>query len=218
MQIDTIPLLDTRRAEHYANQVRIRKDLWLPRGNFFTIGASTYLDEPHVYVVLAQYTNPAVANMWGWLQDEVLRALPERFVPKFAFHAHDTAMMGAHIFTPKTNGAAGHPHVDEPFKRINWGSSITNPFSFTLALEMPEAGGGLDYWPEATDQAIEEFIKTDELPAPEHLRYTPGVLYVHDGLTPHRIANCGDMADGEYRITLQGHGVTLEDGTTAVYF
>lgn len=216
MNINIIKLLDPARATRIAQLVKMRKHLWMPRGGFYTIGASTYLDDPEMYPVLAEYTNLALKELWHGLQFEVMAALPRGFAHA-PFLKSGTAMMGCHIFTPETNGTAGHPHIDEPYERIDWGGEISNPFSFTLALEMPRAGGGIDYWPDATDGEIDHFMFTGNMPPHEHFRYETGFLYVHDGLTPHRIANCGDMEEGEHRITLQGHGVTL-NGRTAVYF
>lgn len=213
-----IKLIHPTKAASVAGRVKRLKPYWIPRGGFYTIGASTYLDDPAVYPALAQYTNLATAQFWGVLYDKILTALPVGYCPTRGVHKEGTALIGAHIFTPETNGVQGNPHIDEPYERIDWGQKYSNPFSFTLALEMPKAGGGMDYWPDATDADIEWYNERGELPPHEHLRYEAGFLYVHDGLTPHRIANCGDMEEGEHRITLQGHGVTLEDGTTAIYF
>jgi hypothetical protein len=213
-----IRLLSTAEAEYYAKEIKYKKRYWIPRGGFYTIGASTYLDDPAAYPALSWYTNPVNWRLLGRLQDDLIAALPDGYCPNRGETVTGTAMIGAHIFTPETNGVQGNPHIDEPYERIDWGQKYSNPFSFTLALEMPKAGGGMDYWPDATDADIEWYNERGELPPHEHLRYEAGFLYVHDGLTPHRIANCGDMEEGEHRITLQGHGVTLEDGTTAIYF
>jgi hypothetical protein len=126
--------------------------------------------------------------------------------------------MGFHNFEFKSNGRQGNPHIDEPFKRIDWGVEYTNPFSFTLALELPEVGGGLDYWRDCSDAQLDEFNAIGRLPPHTRFPYEVGKLYAYDGLTPHRIANFGDMKPDEARITIQGHGVTLADGITAVYF
>jgi hypothetical protein len=218
MHLDVIKLLDKDVAAYYASKVKSNKDLWIDRGGFYTLGTSTYLDDPEVYPAIAQAINLNTKMVLNGLWHHITEALPKHWVPNKAVHLPDTGYMGAHIFTPESNGTQGHPHIDEPFTRIKWGQHFSNPFSFTLALEMPKVGGGLDFWPNATDEEIEAFIQDDALPEHDHVRYAEGFLYVHDGLTPHRIANCGDMEEGEPRITLQGHGVTLEDGTTAIYF
>lgn len=220
MQLDTIRLLDPETAQAFANQIKRRGDLWIPRGMFYTIGASAYVDTPAMYPVLCQYTNPVLEHLWNNLQYEVMDNIPARFAPKAARRVNRTAIMGAHIFTPTTNGVRAPIHTDAPYERINWGGEITNPFSFTLALEMPAVGGGLDYWPEHNTSHVDMLnrLPAKALPEPTHLRYEAGTMYVHDGLTPHRIANCGDMVAGQHRITLQGHGVTLSDGVTAIYF
>jgi len=218
MHVDVIRLLSKDKAKSYADKIKRREHLWVERGGFYTIGASTYLDDPKAYPTIAMMHNEEVKALWGELWFQLTNALPRHWVGQQAVHHPHTGFMGAHIFTPETNGTQGHPHIDEPFTRVAWRQHFNNPFSFTLALEMPKAGGGLDFWPDATDKEIEDYIAEDTLPPHDHIRYAEGFLYVHDGLTPHRIANCGDMEEGEHRITLQGHGVTLEDGTTAIYF
>lgn len=218
MHLDVIKLLDKDAAAYWADRVKYWRQLWVDRGGFYTIGASTYLDDPEVYPAIAKARNFNTKTTLAGLWHPLTEALPKHWVPNRAVHHPYTGFMGVHIFTPETNGTQGHPHIDEPFTRIDWGQHFSNPFSFTLALEMPKAGGGLDFWPNATDEQIEDYIEEDTLPEHDHIRYAEGFLYVHDGLTPHRIANCGDMEEGEHRITVQGHGVTLEDGTTAIYF
>ena len=218
MELDIIKVLPPQRALAFANRVVAREDLWIDRGGFYTIGASTYLDSPSFYPVFAKYTNPVLDHLLHELQYDVMDALPKRFVPNTAKRLHGTAIMGIHIFDPQSNGQLGNPHIDEPFKRIDWGVTYSNPFSFTVALALPEVGGGLEYWPTWTDSEIDMYRKNDPLPRPERLTYEVGMMYVHDGLTPHRIANFGNMGLGEHRITIQGHGVTLADGVTAIYF
>ena len=218
MHLDVIKLLGKSTAAYYSRRVKSRDDLWIERGGFYTIGASTYLDNPEAYPAIAQARNLNTKMVLAGLWHPLTEALPKHWVPNREVHLPKTGYMGVHIFTPASNGKQGHPHIDEPFTRVDWGQHFSNPFSFTLALEMPKAGGGLDFWPYATNEQIEDYIEEDALPEHDHIRYAEGFLYVHDGLTPHRIANCGDMEEGEHRITVQGHGVTLEDGTTAIYF
>jgi hypothetical protein len=62
-----------------------------------------------------------------------------------------------------------------------------------MLLEQPAAGAGMDYWPDSTDEDLNRAITEGIYPPHEHLQYELGVLYTHDGLTPHRIANKGDM-------------------------
>ena len=121
MYCDVIKLLPRHRALAYAAAIKRRKELWLPRGGFYTLGATTYLDEPDMYPALSEYTNVVVSHLWGNLQYEVMDAIPKHFAPKRAYRKKGTTIMGAHMFTPETNGHTGNPHIDEPYKRINWG-------------------------------------------------------------------------------------------------
>jgi hypothetical protein len=167
---------------------------------------------------LAATYNPILLGYIAVLYQELLEGLRPYMKGDTVLH-HPHALPGFHIFDDRTNGYPGHPHIDEPFKRCAWPAKVCEPQSFTLPLAIPEAGAGLDYWPDYTDAEIEEYISTGALPQPEYLPYELGVLYVHDGLTPHRIANPGDMAKGEQRMTLQGHSAYLPElNQTWLYF
>jgi len=70
------------------------------------------------------------------------------------------------------------------------GLGDVDPLTFTVAIELPCGGGGLDY------------IENEK---PQHLSYTEGQIVVHDGSVVHRIAPFKECIMGDYRITLQGH-------------
>jgi len=82
----------------------------------------------------------------------------------------------------------GEWHHDFPHKTLGLGD--VDPLTFTVAIELPYGGGGLDYLEDGK---------------PEHLPYTEGQIVVHDGSIVHRIAPFKECIRGDYRITLQGH-------------
>ena len=130
-----------------------------------------------------------------------------------------TALPSFHVIDDRANGVEGSIHIDEPYERIDWGQKTTNPFSFTMAVSLPECGGGMNIWRGLTDDDISAYEVDHAIPEPEYFPYELGVLYIHDGKTPHQMANVGDIGRDEYRITFQGHGVTLPlSNVTALYF
>lgn len=201
-------------CERLAQLVLSNKGLWRERDGFWTLGAATYQDDPRIYPMLADsYRGRQLAVFGGWLRD-VYTALPySNICTPSGF-----ALPGFHIFDHGADELQGHPHIDEPYERVIVPEPFIEAFSFTIAVELPDGIGGLDFWPEHTDAAVEAYIETGRLPEPDYFRYDLGVMVLHDGLTTHRIANPIGIKDGQYRITLQGHGLVLVSGKTIVYF
>lgn len=214
-----IKMLDKLHADHEANKVKALEPLWFDRGTGYTLGTACYQDDPLLYPTLAKLTNPVIGNNFGTLLSALGIELQRVYgAEKFTYGAH-LATPGFHIFGPENNGHTGHVHVDEPFTRCSIGGAFIKPFSFTLALALPECGAGMDYWEDYTAADLVESVSRGTLPPHRTVKYKQGYLYVHDGLTPHRIASLGDMKAGEHRITLQGHGATLVDtGELVLYF
>ena len=133
--------------------------------------------------------------------------------------AAQPALTSFHIFDHEANGLEGQIHIDEPYERIELPEGWSDPFSFTMAVELPAGGGGMNYWKGITDEQMEHYkVFPVGIPTPEYFPYELGVLYVHSGLFPHQIANPCTIGEDEYRITLQGHGVVLRTGHVALYF
>jgi len=216
MDVQAYKLLDQTECYAVADEVAALAPFWVNRGWGWTLGAATYCDTPEVYPAYSRYCNLVLQHKFSDLYKRVFAQL-ETVTGKEVKVLDGTAYPSFHVFTADSNGFQGHPHIDEPFKRIKWPSHISSPFSFTMAVALPECGGGMGYWPDATDEQIEAFIKSGDLPEPKLFDYELGTLYVHDGMTPHRIESYGDMKHNEARITLQGHGVSLWD-SVAVYF
>ena len=75
--------------------------------------------------------------------------------------------------------------------------------SYTLAIELPKSGGGVDF--------------VDEFHQRQHLAYNKGDLVIHTGEEIHRIAGLKKYVEGEYRITMQGH-IVRRDGLLEAFF
>ena len=221
MNILTTPLWGEKRCTEIAERIKASdRAHWIDRGHFWTLGAATYQDDPMNYPALAEKHNPYLWEVFGKEQEDVLNAL-EEVLGISGYHRKGTALPSFHIFDHRASGMVGHPHIDEPHLRVWWPSKVTNTFSFTVLLEAPQHGAGLDIWHDYSDLEVELFEKRGVLPEPDYFAYDLGRLVIHDGLTPHRIANPAPqylVEQGEWRISLQGHGATLENGLTALYF
>tara|TARA_R110002153_G_scaffold274037_1_gene446787 strand:- start:26090 stop:26761 length:672 start_codon:yes stop_codon:yes gene_type:complete len=203
-----------------ANMVKALPDYWIDRGVFWTVGAATYQDPPRAYTGIANacnvvldhyfYSTPSFAKFMEcmrWVYDANVVVMQDFARPSF------------HVFTDKANGLNGSLHVDEPYKSLALPEGWHSPTSFTMAVEMPKKGGGLNYWANETLPIHKEFHQDDNLPPPDaHLEYELGVLYKHDGLFYHQISNNHHAAPDDFRITLQGHTVTLPTGDVMAYF
>ena len=210
-------LLTIEECDAITTRVGELEEYWVNRNSFYTLGASTYLDDPHAY--------PAIANVFNQMIEANFKGTLTRLATAISNHKKSpvvfkkgTGLPSFHIFDNQANGLVGSLHIDEPYERIDWGQKVTDPFSFTVLVEEPEDGAGLEYWPNTTDADIAAYEVDHTLPEPEYLDYTLGKLYIHNGLVPHRIANTGDLNEGEFRVTLQGHGVTLANGDIVIYF
>lgn len=201
-------LLEPNIAGRVVDGVRGLKPFWFPRPTGWTLGSSIYLDEPVIYPAMANFTNRILADALRPLYQSVGLYL-QTLTGKEVITLPGVAIPGFHIFTEQSNGYHGHIHIDEPYERIEWPQEVTEPFSFTLALALPACGGGLKYWPGTK--------MYDKLGESVLLEYEVGHIYVHDGKTPHRIHSFGDMGEGESRVTLQGHCITM-GGKLVMYF
>lgn len=225
MDVDRVKVLTSEQCNEVSVKVDKLRDFWLDRKWGYTLGAATYQDSPILYPALANYTNVVLSECFDGMYTSVARALSEARGNDI-ITMKGTALPGFHIFTSRVNDikrdgerAHGHPHIDTPYDSVFWPCAISDPFSFTLPVAIPACGAGMGFWDDVTEQELDLYAKSNELPEPTIYDYELGSMYLHDGMTPHRIENMGNISEGELRITLQGHGVTMEDtGKVVVYF
>ena len=112
------------------------------------------------------------------------------------------ALPGFHIFPAdlKLLSVAGNWHIDKPHETLGIGDKDAH--AFTVAVEMPTGGGGMDMKIGGESN--------------EYIEYKVGELGLHDGMTPQRIASYRQYIEGDYRITLQGH--IVRDGKDLIMF
>jgi hypothetical protein len=245
MNIIELDLLDKRECVEIVNKVLSLESTWTDRTyyydgtkvslsspNFFTLGSAAYLDGPDAHT---NNTNELIDCHFSDILEK-LRSAIETTLNIKVFLDPKYSYPGFHIFKGRDNlqygtafGGALHkdfPHITSkfPFK-----FDINKPVSFTLALEMPKNGGGLNYWKETnqmtqflqlqkgeyTSSLYECLPKVARVWVDEHREYEEykeGTLYIHDGQTLHQLANEVASTSEDYRITLQGHGVYREEG------
>lgn len=184
--------------ESIAKKVINNRANWIDRGDFYTFGAASYLDGgcEDYFNNLNKY-NKIIKNEFG----DVLNKL----IDYFGAETHESiALPGFHIFDRKGNTRKASIHKDVSFKKLPiFNQDYKNAKSFTVLINKPDCGAGLNVWDE-------EFNKT-------YHEYELGKMYVHSGGLRHQIANNGDIKKGEQRITMQGHVITFKD-KTYIYF
>ena len=186
-------------ASAYAKEVLDRRDFWIYRDPFFTIGAGSYLDEPKEYYTMAPITNSMLSECVGDIYKPLMETLGQHLSCPVIM-LPEAAIPGIHIFNHQCNGRDGHEHIDTPYQKVFWPEPFSNPFSFTVVMQLPECGGGL-------------------ITGDDYTPYEVNKMYIHSGLKSHRIANKEDVEEDEYRITLQGHGAFLQfSKQVAIYF
>jgi len=203
-------LLTPETCEVFKEALFASRLYWLDRGSFYTLGASAYIDDPCVYPGLAANCNGILEQRFKYLSSLVANWLKEEFNREVIVFPNK-GLPGFHIFTSESNGHEASIHTDEAHDRLVWGCEVADAFSFTLVIDLPKCGGGLNWWKNQADA-------DNEMLLPTHQPYTVGTAYLFAADVPHQIANDGDLGDDEYRITYQGHGVTLDTGKIAVYF
>jgi len=198
-------LLDIDTVE-VADAVKSFCELWQSRSNrypFYTLGKSAYLDGGTLsYYKDSLWLNEILISNFDDVYSKLLSYLSEELKEEVKL-SKDLALPGFHIFPsdPKFLSISGNWHMDHPHVTLGLGES--DPYAFTLPIQLPVSGGGMDW--------------LNEVGLSSHLAYTEGEIVLHSGLTPHRIAGIKKYTPGEYRITLQGH-LIRRDNTMEVFW
>lgn len=220
-----ITLLTPSESTSCADEVHRLREHWTPRHPelpFFTLGTASYLDGrdgPEAYGERISVTNPILEESFGHLLERVAQTLSDHLGSPCRY-VEDLGRPGFHVYlSDPAFEEAGRPHYDLQFETIDWEGrnvDLENQLSFTLALRLPEAGGGLRVWnvdyrrlrrtfPEMRREMLRENRE------PTLHAYHVGELVAHPGYLLHQIAPMPDMGPDDQRITLQGHAVYGED-------
>lgn len=211
-------------AASITKRVIENKDSWIDRDYFWTLGASAYIDTAEEYVTNTPIGNKTILQLFSNELNHAMESISKSLLNniKYIFLPR-AAIPGFHIINERSNGKSGRFHVDISYQNVMWCSPFIWPFSFTTLLSTPEVGSGMWYWDDFNVAQLRHYkdMYTEDLPEDgrELLTYEVGHTYIHLGRVPHALANTGDIKDGEFRITLQGHGAYLpEEKCIAVYF
>jgi len=132
--------------------------------------------------------------------------------------AHD-ALPGFHIYEahPEFAAPVAKIYCDRQYEGLDWSPYGIHPhegknLSFTLALELPSGGGGLNVWPVSHRENTVDRETARKSFTPEHREYhayAVGRLVLHAGDLVHQaVIQCDPQSTGR-RMTLQGHAVDL---------
>jgi len=158
---------------------------------FFTLGKSAYLDgNSQAYYQGAERINLTLLRTFHSFYKEVAGKLSNH-LGEWVVLNPKLALPGFHIFPadPKLLSVTGNWHLDSPHETLGIGDKDVH--AFTIAVEMPTGGGGMDIrFGGDQDQYVE---------------YNVGEMFIHSGMVPHRIASYRQYVEGDFRITLQGH-------------
>ena len=225
-----IPVMGAEESGALAARIAAMRAQWLPRGEgFYTIGVASYLDvmnsdDPEIaYYGRLTASNALIDEHFTDLLETVRRTLagflgaPTRFEDA-------VARPGFHIFEEVGICTSEQPsqHFDLQHRFMRWPFAFASEdvISFTLPLQLPALGGGLDVWAIQEDD-LQRLARMGRDPCMAKLgrlkpfsrhRYSPGLMAVQLKPIMHRISPIATFAPGDRRITLQGHGVRDADG------
>jgi hypothetical protein len=214
--------------------------------DFYTLGAATYIDcklNKQVYEYINEQVSNNLRSDFDWLYDTLVYNLWDEIGP--CEISSELAPPGFHIFGCKSNEepteatknymekstATIHVDLQQEQHMSVWDKfdevDLVNCLSFTLPLQIPISGAGLNTWEddslkcyELNDDYCKSIKKLDygEYSPPNVvIPYSVGKLFYFIGPLKHQIAPGNKLILSDRRITLQGHGVKC-DGVWQLYF
>ena len=232
-----IDILNPEKIFDIVDKVNKFGDHWQHRDKFelYTLGAAAYIDAPtqetianfglskpelNQYQNLVKNTNALLEANFSDLYQHLLNSLSTLLGKKVCF-AEGKALPGFHIFNAHSHYAQAKshvPHYDRQYECLDWNEAVNasnaETISFTLPLKLPKAGGGLCLW----DLELNDVLGLEKTAALTYVKkarmhketYKAGTLVCHSGHQLHRIEPWQSKGD-EQRITLQGHGLLLQN-------
>jgi hypothetical protein len=233
----TIPLILPPEATRITDTINGLSESLIKRDDFalYSLGAAAYLDAPtqntidkfdldvlpqDIYLKRLAENNDLLMNYFSDIYFRLQQQLQNHLGEKVCY-AIGKALPGFHIFNAHAqyaNASAHVPHYDRQYEQLTWTQTVT-PFnartiSFTLPISLPASGGGLYLWPldltEVLNTEKSEVAKLVRAAKCTAHKYAIGELICHNGHQLHRIAPWVS-ATGDQRITLQGHGLFIDD-------
>lgn len=230
--IAAVDMLDAQSCRSVVERMVSSRCNWTDRSphddaTFFTFGRASYLDvcPSDVDPQCAYYGKVSAANaelkaIFGDLYASLLDRLSAELQDQVLM-AEGLAIPGFHIFLGSgiMSAGKGGRHFDIQYERLRLppGPIEGDPISFTLAIELPTGGSGLDLW-NVTVADFNRAFKAGRVATPDDMArrrivayhpYSVGRLLIHRGLWLHRISSPGTIHADDRRITLQGHGLHI---------
>ena len=209
--------------------------------DFYTIGAATYLDQSMVYDMIKEETKPLIDEWFEWLHEVLIYHLwgqigPCRINADLAtpgFHIFSTK-------PGQPYKSASKEYLERPVATIHYDEQqhshkalwdeyveggakvdLENCLSFTLCLASPKQGSGLSTWGEESVKCYDlndeysKHVKSLEYggygPPDAVIPYKPGEAFYFIGPLQHQMSPGLNLDENDRRITLQGHGVKVND-------
>lgn len=197
---------------------------------FYTLGSGSYFHKSpdsnqlkEQYHTLRKKYNPLLKKHLGWLYQNLADTLV-RHLNALTCYPDQLALPGFHIFLAHESlkESLAPLHFDLQHHLHQWQDADFNKsFSFTLALSLPQSGGGMNIWDlhykETLGLSSEEFQDLIKVRKKHYYPYQIGKLAIHSGYFCHQIACSQTIQPDDRRITLQGHG-TFDRGRWHLYW
>ena len=232
--VQNFELFDAATCAAITQQVHKLRAHWVhrhPTAPFYTLGAAAYLDGDKLgakhYQNEIVRTRELMAANFGQLYETLLQVLRSALGAECGYHPN-YGLPGFHIYQahPLFEQRMGTVHVDGQFADTG-GYGLTEvdlhrQYSMTLALRLPQSGGGLKVWPinginlSGADSTRLAAVSQSK-PKAVHHGYKVGSMALHSGALIHQIAPMKQLQPGDERLTLQAHTVWA-DGRWLVYW
>jgi len=225
-----INLLSTTECQQIRDLVFNLQSWWeqrQPNIPFYTLGAASYLDaNPYrsEYLSKARKYNQILSANLDWFYHKLSNALGQYLQTPIAYPQH-LALPGFHIYQSSKlfEQPIASIHFDRQYELIDWhdpAPDFTNSISFTLAIALPQYGGGLNMWELHYHETRGRKISLPELltyRAQSFHAYAIGQLVLHSGHQLHQAAPAIKIQPTDERITIQGHGL-FSQGHWQIYW
>lgn len=205
-----------------------------------TLGAASYLDiknknsakywasngnDINYYLELAKKFNPILKNSYFKLYEKLCNFFSNEFNVECKLH-EKAALPGFHIYDNRENFSSQNahiPHFDGQYEELgelfntNRKSTDYNQrtLSFTLPISLPNTKCGMRTWDfhynETQNKNKEEIKNKLKRIKPQLIDYKTGTMVYHSGKSLHQIKSWSAMKNEKPRITLQGHGILIDN-------
>jgi hypothetical protein len=219
-----IDVLSVDECRQVADAVLDLREDWIvrsPGGQFFTLGVNAYMDLAQAVDADAAYFGPArsanqmLKQQFAGVHDTLAKVM-EQALSLPTRYADDLAMPGFHVWVGRgiPSRAGASIHFDLQYQRVLARpryAHASGTVSFTLPVRLPAAGSSLRVWPSCTYPDDASRVAAIRQTAPEVVPYHLGCAIVHSGHVLHQIGATPSVQPDDLRITLQGHGLVVDD-------